>query len=170
MNILLAASLYFGTFLTGVNELKIKSDAVKISFIGDKETAGTIGGFQATILFDKEDLANSSISGTVDVNTISTETPKRDEHLKSADYFDAKKFPTMGFKSTSITAEADSYIMKGMMTIKGIEHAESIKFTFADNTFKGSSTIHLSHYKVGSYGDKKPEDTNVKIRFVVPVM
>lgn len=169
MNALLAYALLFAPFVDGPAELTIKTDEVKIKFIGDKETEGTIGGFKATIQFDVNDVANSSISGTVDVNTLDTDTPKRDEHLKSADYFDAKKYPTMGFKSTSIKLEGDEYIMMGKMTIKDVEHEEKIHFTFAENLFKGSCSIHLSNYKVGSYANKKPEDTVVKIRFYVPV-
>ncbi|MBI3133944.1 MAG: YceI family protein [Bacteroidetes bacterium] len=170
MNLLLAYSLFFGASLTGVNELTIQSDAVKIEFVEGKDTHGSIGGFQATILFDVNDLANASISGTVDVNTIDTGTPKRDEHLKTADYFDAQKYPTMGFKSTSFSKDGDTFVMKGLMKIKDVEREETIHFSFADNTFKGSSTIQLSYYKVGGYANKKPDQTNVKISFLVPVL
>lgn len=170
MNALLAYTFFAGSFLSPVNELTVKSDAVKIEFVADKETTGSIGGFQATILFDADDLANSSISGTVDVKTLDTGIPKRDDHLKSSDYFDAKKFPTMGFKSSSIALEGDAFIMKGTMMIKDVEHEETIKFTFADNTFKGSTTIQLSYYKVGGYANKKPEETNIPITFLIPVI
>lgn len=169
MNLLIAYSMFFGSFLTGSPELTVQSDAVKIDFVEGKDTQGSIGGFKATIVFDVNDLANSTISGTVDVNTISTGNPKRDEHLKTADYFDAKKFPTMAFKSTGISQEGDRFTMKGQMTIKEVTREETITFGFADNTFKGSTTIQLSYYKVGGYANKKPEQTNVKISFLVPV-
>lgn len=170
MNLLIGTAFLTASFFSPMNELTIKTDAVKIEFVGDQETTGSIGGFVATILFDANDLANSSISGTVDVKTLDTGVPKRDDHLKSSDYFDAKKFPAMGFKSTSITLEGDAFIMKGTMMIKDVEHEETIKFTFADNIFKGSATIQLSYYKVGGYANKKPEETNVPITFLVPIV
>src|SRR5687768_5816296 len=59
---------------------------------------GTIGGLAGTIHFDPNDVANSSISGSVDVNTISTENAGRDKHLKNADFFDAPTYPKMSLK------------------------------------------------------------------------
>jgi polyisoprenoid-binding protein YceI len=170
MNLFIATSFLAASFLGNPAELKIKSDAVKIQFVGDKETEGTIGGFQASILFDAANLANSTISGTVDVKTLDTGIPKRDEHLKTADFFDVEKYPTMGFKSTSITAEGDAFIMKGLMTIKDVEREETLKFNYADNTFRASSTIQLSYYNVGGYAKKKPAETEVKISFLIPVV
>jgi polyisoprenoid-binding protein YceI len=170
MNLLIGTAFLAASFFSGTTELKIKSDAVKIEFIEGKDTKGTIGGFQATILFDANDLANSRISGTVDVKTLDTGIPKRDEHLKSADYFEAAKFPTMGFVSTSITSEGDAFIMKGLMTIKDVEREETIKFNYADNTFIASSTIQLSYYNVGGYAKKKPADTEIRISFLIPVL
>lgn len=170
MNLLSALAFFLGTSLTGVNEFKIQSDAVKISFVEGKDTKGTIGGFKASIVFDTNDLANSSISGTVDVNTLSTDNPKRDEHLKSADYFEAAKYPVMSFKSTSISSDdLTKFSMKGLMKIKDVEREETITFTFSDNVFSASTTIQLAYYKVGSYAKKKPEQTNVKISFTIPV-
>ena len=170
MNLLIGTAFLAASFFSGTTEFKIKSDAVKIEFIEGKDTKGTIGGFQASIIFDANDLAKSTISGTVDLKTLDTGTPKRDEHLRSADYFEAAKYPTMGFKSTSITAEGDAFIMKGLMTIKDVEREESIKFTYTDNTFKANSTIQLSYYNVGGYAKKKPSETEVKISFLIPVV
>lgn len=170
MNTFFAYLFLMNPFLGGVSELTIKSDDVKIGFYVDEKHSGTISGFKATILFDVNDLANSSISGTVDAATLNTENPKRDEHLQSADYLDAKKYPTMGFKSTAIVAEGDGFVMKGLMTIKDVEREESIKFGYSDNLFKGTSTISMSYYNIGGYAKKKPEETQVKISFAVPVM
>lgn len=170
MNTFFAYLFLMNPFLGGVSELTIKSDDVKIGFYVDKDHSGTVSGFKATILFDVNDLANSSISGTVDASTLDTENPKRDAHLQSADYLDAAKYPTMGFKSTAIVAEGDGFTMKGLMTIKDVEREESISFGYSDNIFKGTSTISMSYYNIGGYAKKKPEETQVKISFAVPVM
>ncbi|MDA7803854.1 YceI family protein [Crocinitomix sp.] len=69
--------------LGSVSTIKIKMDAVKINFVADMQnTKGSISGFEATINFDRDNLAKSSIEGSVDVNTLKTGIEKRDEHLK----------------------------------------------------------------------------------------
>jgi len=170
MNTLFAFFYLLNPFLGEVTELKIKSDDVKIGFYVDADHSGSLSGFQATILFDANDLTNSNISGTVDATTLNTDNPKRDAHLQSADYLDTKKFPTMGFKSTTMAVDANGFTMKGFMTIKDVEREELITFSYADNLFKGTSTISMSNYNIGSYAKKKAEDTQVKISFVIPVM
>ncbi|MBL7897032.1 MAG: YceI family protein [Crocinitomicaceae bacterium] len=157
-------------FMNTPAELKIKSEEVKISWHEiAKDHKGTFSGFEATILFDANDLTNSTISGKVDASTINTENAKRDEHLKSADFFEVKKYPEISFKSTSIAASENGFVMKGLMNIKGTEHEETITFGFQDNIFSGTSTIQMSNYPIGSYPSKKPSDTEVKISFHVPV-
>lgn len=170
MNLFLAGAFFLAPFFGAETELKIKSEDVKIHFVVDADHEGTMGGFEATINFDVNDLANSSISGTVDANTINTDNAKRDSHLKGADYLDVAKYPKMGFKSTGIKANDNGFVMIGLMSIKDVEREETITFSFADNTFTGKSVISLSYYKIGSYAKKKPEDSKITISFVVPVM
>lgn len=171
MNSLFALAFTFLPFVYGTNEVKMNLESAKINFVADMQnTTGTVGGLIATIKFDPNDLKNSTISGTVDVNTLDTETPKRDEHLKSADYFDASKYPTMSFTSKGFTAKGDQYIMLGKMKIKDVEREESITFSFKDKMYKGECTIQAANYNLGNFATKKPEDTNVKISFVIPAM
>jgi polyisoprenoid-binding protein YceI len=61
-----------------------------------------------------------SFEGSVDVNRIDTNQEQRDTHLKSADFFDAEKYPKITFKSTSFTKNGDDYELKGDLTIKDI--------------------------------------------------
>ncbi|MFT8708116.1 MAG: YceI family protein [Sporolactobacillus sp.] len=62
----------------------------------------------------------TEVSATIEVASIDTRNEDRDNHLKSADFFDADKFPTITFKSTSITAKDDEdYAITGDLTIKG---------------------------------------------------
>ena len=137
---LLFAFLIGFPFSGPVNTLTVKSDAVKISFLADMQsTEGTIGGFEAKINFNPDDLMNSSIEGSVDVSTINTGKPKRDEHLKTADYFEAETYPKMTFKSTGIKQTGDKFIMEGKMKIKDTERTESITFSYVNKTFTGES-------------------------------
>lgn len=160
--------------LTGVafgQELTVKADGVKIGFVADMQnTAGTVSGFEAKIKFDLNDLMNSTIVGSVDVSTLNTGNKKRDDHLKSADYFEQETYPKMTFTSTGFKKEGDKVVMTGKMKIKNVELEETITFTFKDNQFVGECTIQAANYDLGNFAKKKPEKTNVKISFSIPVM
>src|SRR5687768_7128433 len=62
---------------------------------------GSFKTFDAKITSSKEDFSDAVIEATADVNSINTENEQRDKHLRGSDYFDAEKFPTLTFKSTS---------------------------------------------------------------------
>ena len=70
---------------------------------------GQFGKIAGVVKLDETDPTRSSVQATVDVSSISTRYPQRDAHLRSADFFDAEKFPTIDFKSTAIVkTSADS--------------------------------------------------------------
>lgn len=81
---------------------------------------GTFDKFSGTVFLDEKMPANSSIDVSVDVASVNTREPKRDGHLKSPDFFDAKKFPKMTFKSTRVErASGGGYRVTGDLTIRG---------------------------------------------------
>ncbi|MBK7128226.1 MAG: YceI family protein [Crocinitomicaceae bacterium] len=166
----LALAFYFATSLSGQQELDINLSAVKIEFTEASGTSGTIGGFAAGIKFDPADLTASTISGTVEANTLNTENSTRDKHLQSKDFFEVETFPQMSFKSTSIQAEGSTFVMTGTLQIKDVSREEKITFTYDNKLFSGSSTIQLKYYNVGGYTKKKPEQTNVDIKFHIPIL
>src|SRR5665213_3287524 len=63
---------------------------------------GTFGGLKGSLTLDEADATQSSIHASADVSTLSTGDAQRDGHLKSADFFDAEKFPAVTFKSTAV--------------------------------------------------------------------
>ena len=70
---------------------------------------------------DGEDIFSSNISVTVDTASINTNSTDRDNHLRSADFFESEKYPAMTFKSRSFTKKSDDeYTLTGDLTIKGI--------------------------------------------------
>ena len=88
---------------------------------GISNVRGDFSGVAGTAEFDGKDVTKAKIKATVDVNTITTRVTKRDEHLKSADFFEVTKYPTMTFESTSITAAGNGkYKMAGNLTMKGV--------------------------------------------------
>jgi polyisoprenoid-binding protein YceI len=81
---------------------------------------GSFSGVQGTVVYDPDDLKASSVDVTIDVNTLNTGDPNRDTHVKSADFLDAEKYPTITFKSKSITREGDGLKVTGDLTIHGV--------------------------------------------------
>jgi len=81
---------------------------------------GHFGKTSGTLRLDEKDLTKSAVEATVDVSTIDTRVPDRDAHLKSPDFFDVAKHPTMTFKSTKVEkGGADRLKVTGDLTLKG---------------------------------------------------
>src|SRR5579863_262492 len=82
---------------------------------------GAFSGVQGTVVYDPENLSASSVDVTIDANTINTQEPDRDKHLKSADFLEVEKYPTITFKSKSVTKDGSGELqVKGDLTIHGV--------------------------------------------------
>lgn len=81
---------------------------------------GQFSKVTGTVSFDPQNLKASSIKATIDMNTVDTRDPQRDGHLKSPDFFDVAKFPTMTFESTKLYQEGGKLKAAGNLTIKGV--------------------------------------------------
>ncbi len=96
------------------------------------ETEGKFKVYEGTASSKTEmDFTDAAINFSADVNSINTEDEKRDGHLKSADFFDAEKFPKITFKSTSMKPNAKlgktAYILTGDLTMHGV--TKKVTFT-----------------------------------------
>ena len=81
-----------------------------------------------TILYDEKDVTKSSVSGTIKVASINTDNAKRDEHLRSPDFFDAAKFPEITFASKGVEKEGNVTVCVGTLTMKGVSREVRIAF------------------------------------------
>ncbi|HKT46824.1 MAG TPA: YceI family protein [Candidatus Acidoferrales bacterium] len=82
---------------------------------------GEFKGVTGTVNWDAQDITKSTVNVTIDATTVNTGEPKRDGHLKSPDFFDVAKFPTMTFKSTKIETAGDGKLkVTGDLTIHGV--------------------------------------------------
>jgi polyisoprenoid-binding protein YceI len=79
---------------------------------------GRFDAFSGTIVTN-EDLARSSVSVTIEVASINTNEPNRDNHVRSPDFLDAEHYPDIKFVSTAIRAERNRYLVDGELTIRG---------------------------------------------------
>ncbi|MES1040425.1 YceI family protein [Peribacillus simplex] len=92
---------------------------------------GSFNKFEANILANPSDLTTAEIDFTVDVASIDTRNADRDNHLRSADFFDVEKNPTLTFKSTKIVkTDEDEYDVTGNVTLNGVTQEETFSITF----------------------------------------
>ena len=88
---------------------------------------GAFDKFTGIISFDPEQLATSSAEFTVEISSINTKNAKRDGHLQSEDFFNAKQWPSMAFKSEKIESTGDNkFMVSGKMTIRNVTKDVSI--------------------------------------------
>jgi polyisoprenoid-binding protein YceI len=82
---------------------------------------GEFGKTEGMVMLDESDVTKSKVEATIDVASVSTREAKRDEHLRSADFFDVAKFPKMTFKSTKVEKAGDGKLkVTGDLTLKGV--------------------------------------------------
>lgn len=82
---------------------------------------GVFEDYSATVTAaDLSDLSDATITFDIQVASISTKSEDRDNHLRSADFFDADQYPTISFQSTDIAKDGDDYKVTGDLTIKDV--------------------------------------------------
>jgi polyisoprenoid-binding protein YceI len=82
---------------------------------------GQFGRMSGTVQWDPKDLAKTAVETTIDATTIDTRNAKRDAHLKSPDFFDVEKFPSLAFKSVKVDRAGEGRLrIAGELTIHGV--------------------------------------------------
>ncbi|MCG8608005.1 YceI family protein [bacterium] len=135
---------YTRIFLTVVISLL----AINVAFSGDKyaidvshshvgfavkhmvitNTKGEFNDFSGTIVLNESDITKSSVELVIKTASIDTDNERRDNHLKSGDFFEVEKYPEITFKSTSVKKSGDGYVLTGALTIKDVTKEVSFPF------------------------------------------
>jgi len=102
-----------------------------VPWMGLSKVRGTFADKSGTLVVDSTRLANSSLTLTIAIASLSTGLDRRDVHLKSPDFFDAAKFPLATFSSTSIVPEGDGFRALGNLTIHGVTKAVEVPFRYS---------------------------------------
>jgi len=93
----------------------------KIKHLVISTVSGFFKDFEGELNTENDDFTNAKIEFSLSVNSIDTNQGQRDEHLKSAEFFDVEKYPKISFKSTSFTKKGDGeYSLTGDLTIKDV--------------------------------------------------
>lgn len=103
-----------------------------ISHSGISIVNGKFLDYSGNLTTSGEALSGANFDFTVDVKSIDTSVENRDNHLRSADFFEVEKYPTMTFKSTKIVAaeKPNQYSLHGDLTIKGVTKAVVFDVTY----------------------------------------
>ncbi len=105
--------------------------AFKVRHMMITNVRGEFQKFDGTIESDGVDFSTSSIEVTIDANSIFTNEGSRDGHLKSADFFDVEKYPTLKFSATSLKkVDEEEFELTGTLTIKGVSKEVKLDVEF----------------------------------------
>lgn len=81
---------------------------------------GRLGEITGKVELDDKDITKSVVEATIDVTKLDTNVAKRDEHLRSPDFFDVAKFPSITFKSTKVEKNGERLKVTGDLTMHGV--------------------------------------------------
>ncbi|MGF7038385.1 YceI family protein [Mucilaginibacter lappiensis] len=117
----------------------------KVKHLVISTVSGFFKSFEGELITDGDDFENAEIDFSLDINSIDTNQSQRDEHLKSAEFFDAEKYPKISFKSTSLTKTDDEeYELTGDLTIKDVTKPVKLNAEFG-----GSAADFYGNTKAG---------------------
>src|SRR5689334_12700501 len=124
--LIVATALVAAPALASANEYNVDPAHSTASFTVKHMMVSTVRGefgkIAGTASWNKPDYSDASVDITIDASTIDTREPKRDAHLKSPDFFDVAKFPSLTFKSKHVTKgkEKGHLALVGDLTIHGV--------------------------------------------------
>jgi polyisoprenoid-binding protein YceI len=117
-----------------------------VHHLGAGYVYGTFGGPEGAVTFDPADLTKMALDLSVDVDSLDTRNGNRDKDLKGPDFFDAKQFPKLTFKSTAVKKTGDNTIdLTGDLTVKGVTKSITvpIEYTGTGKGMQGETRVGL---------------------------
>lgn len=145
------------------------------SHFGFSNPFANFGNVEGTVVYDAQNVGNSSVQVTLPLSGLESFTPKFNEHLLSADFFDAAKFPNATFKSTKVEAAGDGKLkVTGDLTIKDVTRPVVLDATLnkAGNHpmskaptigFDATTTISRTDFGVGAYAPNVGDTITLRI-------
>jgi polyisoprenoid-binding protein YceI len=100
-----------------------------VRHMGLSKVRGNFTDFSGSITHDPEDITNSSVNVTIKTASINTDNERRDNHLRSADFFAADSIPEITFVSDKVVQQGDGYVAHGTLTMRGVAKKIELPFT-----------------------------------------
>ncbi|TDE28797.1 MULTISPECIES: YceI family protein [Flavobacterium] len=169
------ATLFFSTFLLAQTTWKVDPMHSKLAFstghMGISDISGLFKTFEATATTSKADFSNATFELSTDLASIDTEVEMRDNHLRSADFFDVEKYPKMTFKSISIKKigkEKGKYKLMGTLTLHGITKPITLNMWYRGSAENPQSKTISAGFQFS--GILKRSDFNIGTKFPAPMI
>ena len=133
------------------------------------------GDVDGTLVYDAADVSKSSVEVTLPLSGLNGFSDKFNAHLRSADFFDAEKFPTASFRSTKVEAAGNGKLkITGELTIKGITKGVVLDATLNKASehpmkkvpaigFDATTTIKRTDFGVGAYAPNVGDEVTLRI-------
>ena len=157
----------FATLDTWKNDKPHSQLGFTVTHLGISDVSGTFNDFDVTVSSSKPDFSDATFEFTAKINSIDTRVEARDQHLKSADFFDAEKYPEMTFKSSSLKQSGrDKYKLTGDLTMHGIT-----KPVIMDLVYRGTVENPMSKKQTAGFqlsGVVKRSDFGIGEKFAAP--
>jgi polyisoprenoid-binding protein YceI len=145
------------------------------SHFGFSNPVADIGLGDGTLVFDQQDPSKSSVEVTLPLSNLDTHVPALDKHLKEPDFFNADKYPTITFKSTSVQLlSGKHYKVTGDLTVHGVTKPVVLNATLNNVGphpmtgaqaigFNATGTLKRSDFGLGAYVPKVSDEIQLTI-------
>jgi len=147
----------------------------KLSYANISPFWGRFNKVEGKFVYDPKNLTAASLTVDIDADSVFTADRKRDDHLKSPDFFSAKQFPKITFQSTAVKAgsKAGTYAVSGNLTLRGVTKPVTLELTKTGEGkdargservgFEGSFTINRLDFGVNFAPDGLGKDVTVMV-------
>lgn len=167
------ATLFLSTFLFAQTTWKADPMHSKLSFStvhhGISDIAGLFKTFEIIATTSKTDFSDATFELSIEVASIDTEVEMRDNHLRSAEFFEVEKYPKMTFKSTAIEkTEKDKYKLMGNLNLHGITKPVTINMWYRGTIENPQSKALTAGFQFS--GVLKRSDFDIGPKFPAPMI
>src|SRR5215217_6599923 len=116
----MTAAIQIPGYVAGTWAIDASHSAVSFSVrhLMVSKVRGSFRTFEGTVV-TAENPAESSVTATIDLSSIDTNNADRDTHIRSADFFEVEKYPTMTYRSSGVRADGDDFILDGELDLHG---------------------------------------------------
>ncbi|MCX2742189.1 YceI family protein [Pontibacter anaerobius] len=125
----------------------------EVSNMGVNTVEGRFTGITGTVYFNPQQLTASRMQAAIDVASVDTGIEKRDNHLRSEDFFYVEKYPRAMFTSTNIEVRGSGYVATGVLLVRGMAREVTIPFTVSGDgdrmVLHGQLTLNRKDFNIG---------------------
>jgi polyisoprenoid-binding protein YceI len=151
---------------------RIEPEASELTFKATSRLVNADGRFHrfaGEVLADPKDLARARVSVTVEAASLDTGITRRDNHLRSADFFDVERFPAVTFEGLAVEPAGSPAVLRGRLTLRGVtrEIRVSLELEVADGRMvaRGQFTLNRSDYGMSYQSRLNPVGETVGVAF-----